>query len=204
MAATDMKEPVDGCLIMHCLNILMLKKKICVSLTPILKTEKKDVQKWRSLSKIMVVLTACFWVWEYGHLALNEPGYDIHIRAHSCSLAEVHKDSTVSDLTVIIMAGLLIQIFVYRFNSNLFMALLMFAFVILDIAKQGICKDGAIICFRGRQFYRWEEADIRVIDSEELLIIINDSIKFKFNKNKRDRIIKILSENRLYFPASQE
>ena len=22
-----------------------------------------------------------------GHLALNEPGYDIHIRAHSCSLA---------------------------------------------------------------------------------------------------------------------
>lgn len=36
------------------------------------------------------------------------------------------------------------------------------------------------------------------------LIIINDSIKFKFNKNKRDRIIKILSENRLYFPASQE
>ena len=102
------------------------------------------------------------------------------------------------------MAGLLMQIFVYRFNSNLFMALLMFAFVILDIAKQGICKDGAIICFRGRQFYRWEEADIRVIDSEELLIIINDSIKFKFNKNKRDRIIKILSENRFYFPASQE
>lgn len=48
------------------------------------------------------------------------------------------------------------------------------------------------------------EADIRVIDSEEPLIIINDSIKFKFNKNKRDRIIKILSENRLYFPASQE
>lgn len=45
-----------------------------------------------------------------GHLALNEPGYDIHIRAHSCSLAEVHKDLTVSDLTVIIMAGLLIQI----------------------------------------------------------------------------------------------
>lgn len=45
-----------------------------------------------------------------GHLALNEPGCDIHIRAHSCSLAEVHKDSTVSDLTVIIMAGLLIQI----------------------------------------------------------------------------------------------
>ena len=84
------------------------------------------------------------------------------------------------------------------------MALLMFAFVILGIAKQGICKDGAIICFRFRQFYRWEEADIRVIDSEELLIIINDSIKFKFNKNKRDRIIKILSENRLYFPASQE
>ena len=30
------------------------------------------------------------------------------------------------------------------------MALLMFAFVILDIAKQGICKDGAIICFRFR------------------------------------------------------
>ena len=85
-----------------------------------------------------------------GNLALNEPGCDIHIRAHSCSLAEVHKDSTVSDLTVIIMAGLLIQIFVYRFNSNLFMALLMFAFVILDIAKQGICKDGAIICFRFR------------------------------------------------------
>ena len=135
-----------------------------------------------------------------GHLALNEPGCDIHIRAHSW----VHKDSTVSDLTVIIMADLLMQIFVYRFNSNLFMALLMFAFVILDIAKQGICKDGAIICFRGRQFYRWEEADIRVIDSEEPLIIINDSIKFKFNKNKRDRIIKILSENRLYFPASQE
>ena len=26
--------------------------------------EKKNVQKWRSLSKIMVVLTACFWVWE--------------------------------------------------------------------------------------------------------------------------------------------
>ena len=45
-----------------------------------------------------------------GHLALNEPGYDIHIRAHSCSLAEVHKDLTVSDLMVIIMAGLLIQI----------------------------------------------------------------------------------------------
>ena len=84
------------------------------------------------------------------------------------------------------------------------MALLMFAFVILDITKQGICKDGAIICFRGRQFYRWEEADIRVIDSDEPLIIINDSIKFKFNKNKRNRIIKILSENRLYFPASQE
>ena len=84
------------------------------------------------------------------------------------------------------------------------MALLMFASVILDIAKQGICKDGAIICFRGRQFYRWEKADIRVIDSEEPLIIINDSIKFKFNKNKRDRIIKILSENRLYFPVSQE
>ena len=64
VAATDMKEPADGCLIMHCLNILMLKKKICVSLTSILKTEKKNVQKWRSLSKIMVVLTACFWVWE--------------------------------------------------------------------------------------------------------------------------------------------
>ena len=45
-----------------------------------------------------------------GHLALNEPGYDIDIRAHSCSLAQVHKDLTVSDLTVIIMAGLLIQI----------------------------------------------------------------------------------------------
>lgn len=64
VAATDMKEPADECLIMHCLNILMLKKKICVSLTPILKTEKNNVQKWRSLSKIMVVLTACFWVWE--------------------------------------------------------------------------------------------------------------------------------------------
>ena len=64
VATTDTKEPADGCLIMHCLNILMLKKKICVSLTPILKTEKNNVQKWRSLSKIMVVLTACFWVWE--------------------------------------------------------------------------------------------------------------------------------------------
>ena len=63
VAMTDMKEPADGCLIMHCLNILMLKKKICVSLTPILKTEKKNEQKWRSLSKIMVVLTACFWAW---------------------------------------------------------------------------------------------------------------------------------------------
>ena len=41
VAVTDMKEPADGCLIMHCLNILMLKKKICVSLTPILKTEKR-------------------------------------------------------------------------------------------------------------------------------------------------------------------
>ena len=41
-----------------------------------------------------------------GHLALNESGCDIHIRAHSW----VHNDSTVSDLTVIIMAGLLIQI----------------------------------------------------------------------------------------------
>ena len=45
-----------------------------------------------------------------GHLTLNEPGCDIHIRAHSCSLAEVHNDSTVSDLTVIIMAALQIQI----------------------------------------------------------------------------------------------
>lgn len=25
---------------------------------------EKNVLKWRSLSKIMVVLTACFWVWE--------------------------------------------------------------------------------------------------------------------------------------------
>ena len=64
MTMTDMKVPADECLIMHCLNILMLKKKKCVSLTPILKTEKNNVQKWRSLSKIMVALTACFWVWE--------------------------------------------------------------------------------------------------------------------------------------------
>ena len=43
-----------------------------------------------------------------GHLALNEPGCDIQgTQLQSC---EVHKDSTVSDLTVIIMAGLLIQI----------------------------------------------------------------------------------------------
>ena len=97
---------LDNALFKH----IDVKEEICVSLTPILKTEKKNVQKWRSLSKIMVVLTACFWVWEYGHLALNESGCDIHSRAHSCSLAEVHKDLTVSDLTVIIMAGLLIQI----------------------------------------------------------------------------------------------
>lgn len=51
---------LDNALFKH----IDVKEKICVSLTPILKTEKKNVQKWRSLSKIMVVLTACFWVWE--------------------------------------------------------------------------------------------------------------------------------------------
>ena len=111
VATTDMKEPADECLIMHCLNILMLKKKICVSLTPILKTEKKECAEMEKFIKdnggIDCLLLG---VGMNGHLALNEPGCDIHIRAHSCSLAEVHKDSTVSDLTVIIMAGLLIQI----------------------------------------------------------------------------------------------
>ncbi|MGN1405494.1 MAG: hypothetical protein ACI4WM_04440 [Erysipelotrichaceae bacterium] len=105
------------------------------------------------------------------------------------------------------MANILILTFVYKFNEDLlnwFIAMFMSAFIVLDIAKQGVCKDGVILCFKGKQFYRWEEINIKVVDNEELLIIINDSVNFKFNINKKDRIIEILSENKLYFPASHE
>lgn len=96
-------------------------------------------------------------------------------------------------------------IYAYKWNDYV-IAILGFILLFVSWSKQGISKEGILLCAKGKQLYKWDEigeAKVKIKNDIIEVYYFNtvgvEIIKHTFNKKNMDSVISIFKFNKISF-----